>query len=95
MFDLLPTSATLQSQPPGPSKAFYTMYMAPAVVRNHNKDAARLKPFAEICDLWSAAVTLYYLLYQTWPFLREEISSWRDEKNVPDVGKVEFKTGAR
>lgn len=31
---------------------------------------------ADTCDLWSVAVTLYFLLFGRWPFSRAQISRW-------------------
>ena len=67
------------------------MWMSPQAVRNRAMPYKDMIPYGPICDIWSAAVTLYYLLYTKWPFSDKQILEWTMEGSqvYPDAVKYE------
>lgn len=66
------------------------MYTAPQVLRNRGKSYEQMAPYAPVCDVWSAAVTLYYLVYAKWPFSKNQILSWASPGSTVEWEKVKF-----
>jgi serine/threonine protein kinase len=70
------------------------MWMAPQAVRNRAKDYKEMVPYGPICDIWSAAVTLYYLLYTKWPFSDKTILQWTVDGAQAKPEEVQFPESA-
>ena len=70
------------------------MYTAPQVLRNRGKSYEEMAPYGPMCDVWSAAVTLYYLIYAKWPFSKNQILSWASPKSTVDWEKVKYPKSA-
>lgn len=71
-----------------------TMYTAPQVLRNRGKTYEQMAPYAPVCDVWSAAVTLHYLVYAKWPFSKNQILSWASPGSTVEWEKVKFSKSA-
>eukprot|EP00892_Ulva_mutabilis_P009430 jgi/Ulvmu1/685/UM010_0057.1 len=78
------------SQGPVRTPVSCTMYTAPQVLRNRGKSYEQMAAYGPVCDVWSAAVTLYYLIYAKWPFSKNQILSWASSKVNVDWEKVKF-----
>ena len=81
-------------QGPAKTPVGCTMRMAPQAVRNRAVDYETMVPYGPICDIWSAAVTLYYLLYTRWPFSDKTILEWTIDGTQVRPGDVNFPESA-
>eukprot|EP00892_Ulva_mutabilis_P003114 jgi/Ulvmu1/12803/UM097_0032.1 len=76
---------TVTPQPPSHHMAPHPQRIRelPPDVPGHNLLQTRLgvcEDYSRVCDVWSLAVTLYFLLYQCWPFSMSQIAQWA---NIP------------
>jgi serine/threonine protein kinase len=82
--------AVLHVQGPAKTPVGCTMWMSPQAVRNRDRAYKDMIPYGPICDIWSAAVTLYYLLYTKWPFSDKQILEWTQPGSKVEDDKVKY-----
>lgn len=63
-------------QGPAQTPVVATMYTCPHMIRQAGRDRKLWEDLAPVCDVWSAVVTLFFLLTGRWPFSKDQIIAW-------------------